>query len=84
MQFLSDLLPFCKNQHSQIFFDKFIIRRLITTKNKNSLSSKIKDGVKKCTNATAHTKAALNYANTYSPGLGLYQVTGKSSVVFLG
>ena len=57
---------------------------LITTKNKNSLSSKIKDGVKKCTNATAHTKAALNYANTYSPGLGLYQVTGKSSVVFLG
>ena len=57
---------------------------MITTKNKNSLSSKIKDGVKKCTDATAHTKAALNYANTYSPGPGLYQITGKSSVVFLG
>lgn len=38
----------------------------------------------KCTNATAHTKAALNYANTYNPGPGLYQVTGKSSVTYLG
>ena len=74
---------FAKINIHKYFFDK-IIRRLITTKNKNSLSSKIKDGVKKCTNATAHTKAALNYANTYSPGLGLYQVTGNSSVVFLG
>lgn len=33
---------------------------------------------------SAHTNAAITYANNHKYGPGKYQVTGKSSVVFLG
>lgn len=63
VHFLSNLLPFCKIQHLQAFFDKFIIRRLITMKNEKLLSTKIKDGVKKGLFATL--KANANSSGCY-------------------
>lgn len=38
----------------------------------------------KCDKVSAHTNAAIAYANSHKYGPGKYQVTGKSSVVFLG
>lgn len=38
----------------------------------------------KCDKVSAHTNAAITYANNYKYGPGKYQVTGNANVVFLG
>lgn len=44
--FVEFITNFVKFNIYKYFFDKFIIRRLITMKNEKLLSTKIKDGVK--------------------------------------